>query len=361
MASNGGSRRRRPGGRRCTWDSVLTRRAVAAAMPSNSACRTPPPRRARRSATSSWSPRSSVVDCGRRSPAPLAGAEVERSLCVSAAGAVTRERAAGRGRGAVGGGEPSVPPHAARAIVDRGEGGLGGSGGAHRRKDTSHVEVAAAQQRRRCCDLATGAGVLARMLCRARRGSGMQIRVLGPVEVERDGVLVNVGGPQQRRLLALLVLHRGQAVSTDRVVDALWPDGDAPEGAVALDAHVPLAPSLRAAGRLDHHAAGGYCSTQRRPRRRRRVRRADRRGRVGGARPRPRPVRRGAGPRGAVIRSASSPASGGRCRSRHGCRAMRTSAELGSAPRPRSRSVTTTGRSPTSSGWPPSTRSTSDP
>ena len=59
----------------------------------------------------------------------------------------------------------------------------------------------------------------------------MRIRVLGPVEAERDGVPVNVGGPQQRRLLALLVLQRGHAVSTERLVDALWPEGDAPDGA----------------------------------------------------------------------------------------------------------------------------------
>ncbi len=59
----------------------------------------------------------------------------------------------------------------------------------------------------------------------------MRIRVLGPVEVERDGALVNVGGPQQRRLLGVLVLHRGHAVSTERLVDALWPDGGAPDGA----------------------------------------------------------------------------------------------------------------------------------
>jgi len=59
----------------------------------------------------------------------------------------------------------------------------------------------------------------------------MRVRVLGPVDVERDGVPVMVGGRQQRRLFALFVLHRGHAVSTDRMVDALWPGSDAPEGA----------------------------------------------------------------------------------------------------------------------------------
>ncbi len=58
----------------------------------------------------------------------------------------------------------------------------------------------------------------------------MRIRTLGPVEVERDDTVVNVGGKQQRRLLGVLVVNRGRPVSTERLVDAMWPDGDAPEG-----------------------------------------------------------------------------------------------------------------------------------
>jgi DNA-binding SARP family transcriptional activator/WD40 repeat protein len=60
----------------------------------------------------------------------------------------------------------------------------------------------------------------------------MRIMALGPVEVEHDGVVVNVGGRQQRRLLALLVAHRGRPVSAERLVDAMWPDGDAPDGSL---------------------------------------------------------------------------------------------------------------------------------
>ena len=59
----------------------------------------------------------------------------------------------------------------------------------------------------------------------------MLYRVLGPVEVERDGVTLGVGGPQQRRLLGMLLIHFGQVVSTDRLVDALWTDDGRPEGA----------------------------------------------------------------------------------------------------------------------------------
>ena len=58
----------------------------------------------------------------------------------------------------------------------------------------------------------------------------MRIEVLGPVNVELDGRPLSVGGSQQRRLLGLLVVHRGHAVSTERIVDALW-NGAAPDGA----------------------------------------------------------------------------------------------------------------------------------
>jgi DNA-binding SARP family transcriptional activator len=55
--------------------------------------------------------------------------------------------------------------------------------------------------------------------------------VLGPIDVEVDGVSIPIVGPQQRRLASLLVAERGRVVSTDRLVDALWPDGQAPDGA----------------------------------------------------------------------------------------------------------------------------------
>ena len=59
----------------------------------------------------------------------------------------------------------------------------------------------------------------------------MRYAVLGPVEAKLDDVVVAVGGPQQRRLLALLLARPGQSVSSERLVDCLWPDGLAPTGA----------------------------------------------------------------------------------------------------------------------------------
>ena len=54
--------------------------------------------------------------------------------------------------------------------------------------------------------------------------------VLGSLEVVRDGEQVRLGSPQQRRLLAVLVVHANEVVSSDRLVDVLWGD-DAPPSA----------------------------------------------------------------------------------------------------------------------------------
>jgi DNA-binding SARP family transcriptional activator/WD40 repeat protein len=50
----------------------------------------------------------------------------------------------------------------------------------------------------------------------------VEFRILGPLEVVQGDELFALGAAQQRALLAVLVLHRGQAVSIDRLVDELW-------------------------------------------------------------------------------------------------------------------------------------------
>jgi DNA-binding SARP family transcriptional activator len=59
----------------------------------------------------------------------------------------------------------------------------------------------------------------------------MQFRVLGTVGVVGDEGEVALGGPRQRRLLAVLLLGAGRTVSTDRIVTAVWGDGEPPDGA----------------------------------------------------------------------------------------------------------------------------------
>ena len=50
----------------------------------------------------------------------------------------------------------------------------------------------------------------------------IEFRILGPLEVEREGRLAPLGGTRQRAVLAILLLHRGEVVSMDRLVDELW-------------------------------------------------------------------------------------------------------------------------------------------
>src|SRR5947209_17105615 len=50
----------------------------------------------------------------------------------------------------------------------------------------------------------------------------LAVRVLGPLEVERDGRRVEPGSRKQRALLIDLLVHRGQTLSRDRLIDDLW-------------------------------------------------------------------------------------------------------------------------------------------
>ena len=59
----------------------------------------------------------------------------------------------------------------------------------------------------------------------------MDFRILGSLEVARDGRAIGMGGAKQRSVLAVLLLHANEAVSVDRLVDELWGE-DAPSSAV---------------------------------------------------------------------------------------------------------------------------------
>ncbi|MDJ0923452.1 MAG: BTAD domain-containing putative transcriptional regulator [Acidimicrobiia bacterium] len=60
----------------------------------------------------------------------------------------------------------------------------------------------------------------------------MEFRILGSLEIEAsDGSPLQVSGPKQRGLLALLVIHANEVLSTDRIIDALWGE-EPPSGAL---------------------------------------------------------------------------------------------------------------------------------
>ncbi len=68
--------------------------------------------------------------------------------------------------------------------------------------------------------------------------AGLRIGVLGQLVATREGTGLELGGPRQRAVLALLVLARGDVVPADRMVDALWGDATPPSATSALQAYV---------------------------------------------------------------------------------------------------------------------------
>jgi class 3 adenylate cyclase len=65
----------------------------------------------------------------------------------------------------------------------------------------------------------------------------VEFRLLGPLEVRRDEEPLRLSSAKQRTLLADLLLHQGEVVSVDRLIEDLW-GGEPPAGARhALEAH----------------------------------------------------------------------------------------------------------------------------
>src|SRR5437867_1322281 len=58
----------------------------------------------------------------------------------------------------------------------------------------------------------------------------MDFRILGPLEVVSQGRALDLGGQKRRAVLALLLVEANRAVSSDRLIEALW-EGEPPETA----------------------------------------------------------------------------------------------------------------------------------
>jgi DNA-binding SARP family transcriptional activator/predicted ATPase len=76
----------------------------------------------------------------------------------------------------------------------------------------------------------------------------MDFRILGPLEALDEGREVKLGGSKQRALLAVFLLHRGETLSTDRLIDELW--GERPPAGAAKAVQVAIS-------RLRKALAGG--------------------------------------------------------------------------------------------------------
>lgn len=79
----------------------------------------------------------------------------------------------------------------------------------------------------------------------------MWFGVLGPLEVRaRSGDLVELGPPQRRMVLAVLLAETGLVVSTDRIMQAIWGEDTDPSHITSLQAHVSRLRTILGSGRI---------------------------------------------------------------------------------------------------------------
>ncbi len=89
----------------------------------------------------------------------------------------------------------------------------------------------------------------------------MDFRILGPLEVSHEGLELPLAGSKQRAVLAILLLHANEVVSSDRLIDELWGEQPPPSAAKSLQVHVSrLRQALDRSGESD---AGSVIVTRR--------------------------------------------------------------------------------------------------
>ena len=66
----------------------------------------------------------------------------------------------------------------------------------------------------------------------------LEFRLLGPVEALADGNVLPLGGARQRGVLAILLLHAGEIVPSERLVDLIWGESPPPTAATALQGYI---------------------------------------------------------------------------------------------------------------------------
>ena len=80
-------------------------------------------------------------------------------------------------------------------------------------------------------------------------GDALHYRLLGSLEVRSNGRAVDLGPPKQRALLAILLLHTGEVVSTDRLIELVWADNPPRTAAHSIQIYVSgLRKALEAVG-----------------------------------------------------------------------------------------------------------------
>ena len=84
----------------------------------------------------------------------------------------------------------------------------------------------------------------------------MDVRLLGLLDVHLENGRVAVPAGKPRSLLVLLALHPNEAVSTDRIVDALWGDSPPSSATAIVHTYVSRLRKLLGDGRIETSGHG---------------------------------------------------------------------------------------------------------
>ena len=84
----------------------------------------------------------------------------------------------------------------------------------------------------------------------------MQVRILGPFQLEEGGRRITIGGLRQRAVLASLVLHANEVVPSEQLLVDLWGEDSPPSAANALQAAISRVRRVLPPGRLITKAPG---------------------------------------------------------------------------------------------------------
>ena len=66
----------------------------------------------------------------------------------------------------------------------------------------------------------------------------IEFHALGGLSISADGHELGIGGARQRRLVAMLLIHRGAVVSVDRLADAVFAGEPTPAASTTLRSYV---------------------------------------------------------------------------------------------------------------------------
>lgn len=86
--------------------------------------------------------------------------------------------------------------------------------------------------------------------------TALEFRVLGPLEVRRNGDVIPIPAPKQRALLGVLLLHANEPVAQDELIDLLWGDDAPPSARASLQNQIHAIRRVLGAEVVERHPAG---------------------------------------------------------------------------------------------------------